>query len=156
MTSKSSYARTCSSPPVFSAPYPLSGLGLGGLVRPRCLQFSISLSARISSAAGTTSRSAWGRRNTPSTFSSSVIGSRGHMRAPEGWNSDLWLLALLFLFKNRWICGSLLGLGAFDRGWRQLRTATGSRGGKWKLSRDVQPGAQDPGCRLLLSKSPDT
>lgn len=41
-----------------------------------------------------------------------VIGSRGHVRA-GGWNSELRLRALLFLFKSRWVWGaSSAGLGA--------------------------------------------
>lgn len=42
---------------------------------------------------------------------------------PEGWNSDLWLLALLFLFKNRSVCGVLPSSVPCSH-WRQTEAAT--------------------------------
>lgn len=72
----------------------------------------------------------------------------GHVRDGD-WNSELWLLALLFLFKNRLVCWAFLG-------WKQLQTATGRLRWQYKICRDVQSGAQDPSFRLLLFKFHDT
>lgn len=101
---------------------PLTGLssGVWGLFQPQALQSSICFKHCVKDLLVKPLDPAPGWRTRPVPSPRALIGSRGHMRDPEGWNSDLWLLALLFLFKNRWVCGSLLGIGAFDRGWRQL------------------------------------
>lgn len=74
------------------------------------------------------------------------LAPHGHVRA-GGWNSELWLLALLFLFKNRLVCGVLLSsLPCSDWDWRQKETATGqTEVAEENLLRCL---ARDPGPQL--------
>lgn len=136
--------------------WPLSALGFGVFVSPRRFQSSFCTVWRICWYCLSSRLQADWTRPVPSPRA--LIGSWGHMRDPEGWNSDLWLLALLFLFKNRWVCGSLLGLGAFGRGWRQLRTATGSWGGSGNSPEMFSQVPRTPaaGCYYLNPMTPES
>lgn len=92
-------------------------------------------------SAGPASPGACGRARPVPSPASLRLGLRGHVRA-EGWNSELWLLALLFcffFFLNRWVCCALPG-------W--VPRSVTEAGGRRKPPQGQTEGAEEslPGC----------
>lgn len=113
-------------------------------------------------SAGPASPGACGRARPVPSPASLRLGLRGHVRA-EGWNSELWLLALLFrfffFFKSLGLLRSAgLGASLSDWGWRQTETATRADwGGRRKSAGMLSQGPRTPasGCYYLNAMTPE-